>query len=157
MKSLITKWNLLREDLIHKTEMIPGDLLLERPSGFANNLLWQVGHITRTAEFLTLKFAGIPLSFPANLDPLFAKGSSPDSWISGSVKPNDLFEVEKKSRLHLNDILNSVDPDKAFAEPYTTSLGVVLGCIRDSFEYNFYHEGVHAGEIVLYKKILKIP
>jgi len=130
-------------------------LLLQHVEGLANNMLWIFGHIVRTTDFLLLKLSGQPMQFPTELDAWFAKGSSPAQWQNTNGLKEKLIDAEAKCQKHILDYLASSDLDAPFADPYTTSSGMVLGSLGAALLYNTMHEGIHLGQLQLYNKLVK--
>ncbi len=128
--------------------------LLRRIPGLSNNMLWIFGHLVRTTDFLLLKLSGNEMNFPAELDPYFAKGSSPADWKTTEGWKDRLFEVEQQCQEKILAFLESADGDQPFSDPYRTSTGLVLGNVQDALQYNVVHEGIHLGQLQLYNKLL---
>lgn len=150
----IDKWEAVRNTIRKNVNSKSDEELLKVPAGLSNNLLWNLGHVVRTMDFLILKLAGEERYFPADLDPYFAKDSSPADWkttdgLIQKIKEADLACAEK-----MKTFLKAADPQRKHPEPYQTSMGVTLATIKDSFDYNLIHECIHLGQIQLYNKLI---
>lgn len=127
--------------------------LVKAVPGLTSNMLWIFGHLIRTTDFLILKLSGHAMNFPADLDPYFAKGSSPADWKSSDGLKDRLLAVEEQCQKKILDFLETVDASP-FAEPYKTSSGFVLSNVKESLRYNVVHEGIHLGQLQLFNKLV---
>ncbi len=154
MKGHTEKWLMLRKSMFDQGAILTDEQLLQSPVGLSNNLLWHLGHISRTTEFLLWQLGGFGMKFPENLDTLFAKGSSPSMWPSTAGLKERVFEHENKTRPEMIAFMDEIHLDEKYPEPYVTSTGLELSTFRDGIEYNLFHEGVHFGQFQLYRKLL---
>lgn len=123
--------------------------LNEIPTGFKNNILWNIGHIIVTQQVLYYTLSRLETKISKELISQFRTGTSPETW---KVQP-DIDE--------LKELLISL-PEKAVTDynsglfhefrPFTTSTGFELKTFEDAVTFNNYHEGVHTGIILSLKK-----
>lgn len=130
--------------------------LMNVPDHLSNNLLWIIGHLSRTTEFLIWKLNGESMKFPDGLDPWFAKGSSPSVWENTEGLAERILEHERLTRPEIIQWYETSDPSAPCPEPYHTSTGLVISTNQDTLEYNLMHEGIHFGQFQIYKKFLKL-
>ncbi len=124
------------------------------PEGFANNIIWNFGHIVVVQQGLCYGLAGLPQNVDRSLVDKFKKGSIPDIFISAeefetlkalSVSLIDRFEA---------DIAKGIFP--ATYHPFMTLLGVEIDSLEKAITFNAYHEGVHYGYAMSLKRAVKL-
>jgi hypothetical protein len=154
----ISLWKVIRAQILKLIYSQDIEKLFKIPAPLSNNLIWIFGHIIRTRNFLILTLSKENSFFPNDLDPLFAKGSSPQSWNFNSNQKeelvNQLFKLEEGNFESLIKYIHS-NPDKVFTEPYQTSTGFVIDSIKSAVQYNLVHESIHLGKMELYKKLIE--
>jgi len=154
----ISLWKVIRAQILKLIYSQDVEKLFKIPAPLSNNLIWIFGHIIRTRNFLILTLSRENSLFPSDLDPLFAKGSSPQSWNFNSNQKeelvNQLFKLEEGNFESLIKYIHS-NPDKVFTEPYQTSTGFVIDSIKSAVQYNLVHESIHLGKMELYKKLIE--
>jgi len=154
----ISLWKVIRAQILKLIYSQDVEKLFKIPAPLSNNLIWIFGHIIRTRNFLILTLSKENSLFPSDLDPLFAKGSSPQSWNFNSNQKeelvNQLFKLEEGNFESLIKYIHS-NPDKLFTELYQTSTGFVIDSIKSAVQYNLVHESIHLGKMELYKKLIE--
>jgi len=154
----ISLWKVIRAQILKLIYSQDVEKLFKIPAPLSNNLIWIFGHIIRTRNFLILTLSKENSLFPSDLDPLFAKGSSPQSWNFNSNQKeelvNQLFKLEEGNFESLIKYIHS-NPDKLFTESYQTSTGFVIDSIKSAVQYNLVHESIHLGKMELYKKLIE--
>jgi len=154
----ISLWKVIRAQILKLIYSQDIEKLFKIPAPLSNNLIWIFGHIIRTRNFLILTLSKENSLFPSDLDPLFAKGSSPQSWNFNSNQKkelvNQLFKLEEGNFESLIKYIHS-NPDKVFTEPYQTSTGFIIDSIKSAVQYNLVHESIHLGKMELYKKFIE--
>lgn len=162
----ISLWKILREQILSffiNPQNI--DKFYRTPDLLSNHMIWILGHIIRTRNFLLLQLAEKQSKFPERWDAYFAKGSSPKDWKNNGdficidqqeFKKEDLLKellnIEKENfdflisyvRENINQIYNT---------PYKTSTGYVIDSILSALCYNIVHESLHLGQLQLYNKL----
>ncbi|MDY7396530.1 DinB family protein [Aureibaculum sp. 2210JD6-5] len=121
------------------------------PTGFKNNIVWNVAHLVVTHQLLCYRFSGLPLYISDEMVEKYKKGTAPKNDI-------DLEEFEQiKTRfLSLPDKFVQDYENGTFKtyRSYTTSANVTLNSISDAIEFNNFHEGIHLGYILALKKLV---
>lgn len=121
------------------------------PAGCNNNMLWQIGHCVVSQQRLMYTLSGLPMNVSESYFQNFKIGTSPKDWL----ETPDIEEV-KTSLIETVDILKRDFEKGVFQEfkSYTTSAGIVLSNVQEAFVYSNYHEGVHVGNLEIFKRIL---
>ncbi|MDT7829062.1 DinB family protein [Pricia sp. S334] len=139
--------------LLHKIlDNTPREQLLEIPSGFRNNIWWNIAHVVATQQLLVYKFSNLQMRVPDGLVEKFKKGTVPD----GTATDEEIKVV--------GDFLISTadwakeDYEKRLFEDYneyTASVNVTLKNVEDAMTFNIFHEGIHLGTILGLQKVVK--
>lgn len=120
------------------------------PTGFKNNIAWNVAHLLVIHQLLLYKLSGLSIAVSDEMVDNYQKGSAPKRDIS-----LEEFETIKKQ------LINFVDTSKAdyTAGAFNNYLGyqpstakVYLKTIEDAIHFNNFHEGLHLGYILALKK-----
>jgi len=128
------------------------DQLNKIPSGFKNNIAWNVAHLLVTHQLLLYKLSGLPIGVSDEMVKKYTKGTAPENDIT-----LEEFETIKKQ------LINFVDTSKADynAGAFSNYLGyqpstakVYLKTIEDAIQFNNFHEGLHLGYILALKNVL---
>ena len=144
IKSLIT----LKEErrLISRViQNLSDEQLLIIPDEYKNNILWNLGHIIITQQFLHYTLSRVEMRVTKELVMLFRTGTSPAIW---EKQPN----IEEIKSLFI-DLLDKFIEDyrnDLFTEfrPYKTSTGISLNDFEQAVAFDHFHEGTHAGIIM---------
>lgn len=115
------------------------------PSGFNNNIAWNVAHLVVTQQILCYKLSGLDCLISEEMITNFKKGSAPNYTIS-----KEEFETIKNQLLDFPVKLDEAYEAKIFKTytEYTTSVNVTLASIDDAIDFNLFHEGIHLGIIL---------
>ena len=129
----------------------PYEDLVKIPSGFRNNIFWNIAHVVVIQQQLLYKRSGLEMMIDSDMEKKYGNGSVPEEKVSQE-------EIERIDNLLLSCIRQSrEDYSKNIFREYkelTTRAGVVLKNIDDAIHFNTYHEGLHLGYIFsLFKAI----
>lgn len=128
------------------------EALLTIPTGFSNNILWNLGHLAVTQQLLHYGLSSLPLNVPDELVAQCRKGTSPTDWDT----PPDLDEIKHL----LIECPRQLETDLEEARfttfrPYMTSVGVELTDLETALAFNQYHEGLHTGAILALRRAVQ--
>jgi hypothetical protein len=115
------------------------------PSGFNNNIRWNLGHIYNAAGGLLAGFTGENTAVPSNYPKLFDRGTKPADW-QGDVP--SLSELQKglEGQVEQLEFLFEKRLNDALVHPCDFGM-VQLTTIGELLDFIFFHEGLHAGVI----------
>ncbi|WP_418637748.1 DinB family protein [Winogradskyella sp.] len=121
------------------------------PTGFKNNIAWNVAHLVVTQQLLHYKLSGVNCLVPEELIANYRKGTFPTTPFS-----DEEFDEVKDLLVGLPDTLVEDYEAGIFDnyESYTTSTGFVLNSLDDAITFNNFHEGMHLGIIKALKKLV---
>lgn len=121
------------------------------PTGFNNNLIWNIGHLVATEQRILYSRSGqIPL-VSEEFFTKFQSGSRPSEHIE-EVEINEIrklltysierFEQDRSNKLFTNYL------------SWSPSYGNTISNIEEAIPFLAFHEGLHLGCIKVYKKLL---
>ncbi|MEO8234012.1 MAG: DinB family protein [Flavobacterium sp.] len=121
------------------------------PEGFANNLIWNIGHIVTVQQMLVYKLSGLPMMISDEMVETYKKGTKPEHNISqdevNTIKKL-LFSTLEQTK---EDFANNLFED--YME-FTTGVGFTVKSAKDATEFNNYHEALHTGIMMQIKKFI---
>ncbi|MCW3116919.1 MAG: DinB family protein [Chitinophagaceae bacterium] len=128
------------------------DELNKIPTGFNNNIIWNLGHLVASQQGLCYLRAGIKPSADENFISAYRSGSKPEKFIN-----NNELEIIKTLLLSTldqfeTDYRNNIFPNY---NAWTTRYGVPLTTIDDALDFLPFHEGLHMGTIISLKRLVK--
>lgn len=121
------------------------------PEGFSNNLIWNIGHIIVSQQGLIYRLSGLPINVSDEMNNKYKNGSKPES----NVTQEEVNEIKKL----LFSLVEQTKQDYAAGKfqnfnEYQTQTGFHLASLKDSMEFNNYHEGLHLGFMMNIRKFL---
>ncbi len=121
------------------------------PTGFSNNLIWNIAHIVVTQQLLVYKLSGLPMNVSDEMVEKYKKGTKPEQAATqdevDEIK-SLLFKTIDETAVDLeNKIFNN------FTE-YPTSTGFILKNAEDAIAFNNFHEGLHIGILMSIRKFI---
>ena len=134
-----------RELIFSLIDNLSDEQLLIIPSGYKNNILWNIGHILITQQSLHYFLSRLEMYISREMMQTFRTGTSPTDW---KTQP-DINEI-KKLFLEL-PVKLAEDYEKGIFKdyrPYKTSVGVSLENFEEALAFNHFHEGTHTGIIL---------
>lgn len=151
MKTTFTIWETSRNLFLKYLETYSLEQLNAIPTGFSNNLIWNIAHVIVSQQKLVYVLSGLPMHISQAMLEKYQNGSKPDGKVTQS-------EVDDIKRLLISTI-NQTKSDfenGVFKEfnPYQTKTGFYLGTLQEAIEFNNYHEGIHYGIMMQIKKFL---
>ncbi|MDQ7092747.1 DinB family protein [Desulfosporosinus sp. PR] len=121
------------------------------PSGFNNNIRWNLGHVYLVQERFAFGFTEIPMQLPEGFMDLFGKDTKPSDW---KVQPPTVAELlrllEDQTKRIQEKLGNRLD--EVLAKPWTMPSGLTLKTAREFLTFSMYHEGMHVQTIKMLKK-----
>ncbi|QOG03374.1 DinB family protein [Flavobacterium sp. MDT1-60] len=151
MNSVFEVQKTIREILLKILDNHSLEQLNKIPTGFGNNLIWNIAHCVSTQQVLVYKLSGLPMLVSEDFINKYRKGTKPE----GDVSQAEVDEI----RTLLSTTLDQVQKDFAdgifqnYTE-YTTSMGYTLKDIKGALDFNNYHEGIHTGIVMSIRKFV---
>ncbi|WPR72358.1 DinB family protein [Flavobacterium sp. NG2] len=121
------------------------------PTGFTNNLFWNIAHIVVTQQLLVYKLSGLPMIVSDELVEKYKKGTS----VTAPATAEELAEVKRL----LTETIAQTEKDYANGlfknySDYPTSTGYVITSAEDAIDFNSFHEGLHIGVMMSIRKFV---
>jgi hypothetical protein len=121
------------------------------PTGFNNNIIWNLGHMVAAQQGVFYKRAGLDIVVDEEFFNTYKPGSKPERFL-------DAAELEKITGLlssSLTQLEADLKTDKFANYPtWTTRYGIDLHTVTDALHFLPFHEGLHIGTIVAMNKIV---
>ena len=121
------------------------------PHGFSNNLIWNIGHIIVVQQMLVYNLSELPMMISSEIVDKYKKGTKPEHDVTQA-------EVDEIRSL-LFETINQTKADynsKVFKNyrEYPTSSGFIIKNAEDAMAFNYYHEGIHFGVMMMIRKFV---
>lgn len=138
-----------RQRILEILEQYSAEQLNTIPPGFANNLIWNAGHVLVTQHLLTYGLCNLPLELPTEMIEQYRKGSKPEKAVSAK----EIAEI-KTLLIDSNKTLFHNYKKGIFKEfrEYETSFGARLTSIEMAIAFNNTHESLHMGYMLALRK-----
>lgn len=151
MEFVFKAWKTSRKIYLDFLDTYTLDQLNKVPQGFNNNLIWNIGHIVVAQQSLIYRTSNLPMYIPDQLFDLYKPGTRP----SGATTQSEVDEL----RILLTVLIEKTEADYANGKfvafnERITGTGFHLASLRDAFEFNNYHEGLHLGCMMSIRKFL---
>lgn len=147
IKACRSKWLTTLEDLTT-------DQLNQIPTGFNNNLAWQLGHVVVSQQLLCYKLSGNKLLIDETLVDGYKNGSKPEKYISeaeiAQMKAYLLSTIDQLVVDLEKDIFQNFTPYSISTYP-----GFKLEKITDVVKFIVSHDALHYGCSLMLKKLVK--
>ena len=121
------------------------------PTGFSNNLIWNLGHIIVSQQGLVYRLSGLPMNITTEMMDTYKNGSKP----TGTTTQAELDELKTL----LFSLIEKTKKDYAAGKftsynEYTTGTGFHLASTKEAMEFNNYHEAMHLGFMINIRKFV---
>ncbi len=134
----------VRKSIHAAIEELSAEQLQAMPTGFDNNIAWNVGHLLVVQQRILYARCGLPVSVDEDMVPLYLPGTSPADW---ETEPDAeaLVAGLLPQQAQLEEDYGAGRFDEAEFEAFTTGSGMQIGSLDDAFSFNLYHESQHYG------------
>lgn len=151
MEAVFKTWQTSRKMYLNLMDRYSLDQLNKIPQGFNNNLIWNIGHVIVAQQAIIYRGSNLPMYVSDELMEMYKPGTKP-------TRPVSQAEVDQLKEL-LISLIDKTQEDyyKNVFTTYnerTTGTGFHLGSLRDAFEFNNYHEGLHLGYMMGLRKYI---
>ncbi|GMK37056.1 hypothetical protein PCCS19_01090 [Paenibacillus sp. CCS19] len=121
------------------------------PSGFNNNILWNLGHILLVHEKFSFALTNERMDLPKHIADLFASGTKPENWGKQVPSLDEIALLLSKQVDRIEQILEHRLEDN-LEKPFVTSVGLELLTVKECLSFCLYHEGMHFATIKAIKQ-----
>ncbi|MFT6748121.1 MAG: hypothetical protein ACI9XR_000923 [Flavobacterium sp.] len=122
------------------------------PTGFSNNIIWNIGHALATQQILIYELSGLKGVLLDDFINLYRNGTKP----TGQTSEEEINQIQKML-LETVDVLEKDFKSKVFKkyQLYTTkATGFLLENAKQATEFNNIHEGIHLGIVLQIRKFV---
>jgi hypothetical protein len=146
-------------DIIQKPRLqlltIIDDLSLDQlntiPTGFNNNVIWNMGHIIAAQQGICYMHAGLPLCIDESFFLNYKPGTKPERIYTA----DDLALIKELFFSTLNQLEADLKTNMfGNYTPFVTRYGFEITGIDDAVSFLPFHEGLHIGTVVALKKLV---
>lgn len=151
MDSAFKIWKSSRENLLGFLDKYSLEQLNKTPSGFSNNLIWNIGHVLVVQQVLIYTNSNLEGYLPKEYYGLYKPGTKPTGKTSQEEVDqlkNLLISMVGKTE---SDFLNN--EFKTYTEK-TVGTGFCVTSVEDAIRFNNYHEGLHMGYMMNIRKFI---
>lgn len=152
MKAQIETIRATRKNLLTLIHDLSVEELNKIPSGFNNNIIWNLAHLISAQQGIFYKRAGLDIVIEDKFFTPYRPDTKPEHFVN-----SDEVETIKELLFTTLDRFKS-DYDSNRFENYhtwTTRYGVELKSIDDALHFLPFHEGMHCGYIMALKRVIK--
>ena len=140
-----------RKLLIELTKELSTEQLNKVPTGFNNNIIWNMAHLISAQEGVCYKRSGLELKTDEIFFQSYRPGTKPERFI-------DSEGVERIKTLLLSTLDElEADYDAGIFKNYTsvvTRYGIEITDIDDAINFLPFHDGLHMGCVVTLKRLV---
>jgi hypothetical protein len=121
------------------------------PTGYNNNIIWNLGHMVAAQQGVCYKRAGVG----TRISDGFFQSYKPDSKPDGFVDAAGFEEIKSLLTTSLDDLKQDLEKEIFGNYPaWTTRYGVEITSIEDAIAFLPFHEGLHIGYIMAMRKLV---
>ncbi|HEX2607187.1 MAG TPA: DinB family protein [Flavisolibacter sp.] len=141
-----------RQFLLNIISDLSAEQLNQVPTGFNNNIIWNVGHIIAAQQGVCYRRSGLPLLIQDS----FFEQFKPETKPQGTI---DATEIQAIKDL-LFSTLDQLEADykaggfKNYIS-WTNRYGVTHDTIEDTINFLLFHEGLHMGYVMALKRCVQ--
>lgn len=121
------------------------------PTGFNNNLIWNIGHIIVVQQMLVYNLSRLPMMVSQEMVDKYKRGTKPERDATQEEVDEIqslLFETVNRTKADLN-----ANIFKTYTE-FTSASGFTLRNAEDAISFNVYHEAMHIGMMMSIRKLV---
>jgi hypothetical protein len=123
------------------------------PTGFSNNIIWNLGHIIVTQQILVYQLSGLPMLVSNEMIEKYKNGSKP----TGNTTQEEVDAIKNLLLTTVTKTKNDFNTPSFFQnyEGYVTkSTGFAINSANEALNFNNFHEGVHLGFLMNIRKFI---
>jgi hypothetical protein len=151
MNTKLDKIKNFRLYLLKQIDNLTTEQLNHIPSGYNNNIIWNLAHLVSAEQTMCYVRSGLPVKVEDKYFTPYISGTKPFEF----VNEQDVEAIKAMLIASLDRL--QTDLDRSLFVNYTPSVmipkvyGFEVNNIEEALEYLLYHDGYHAGYIMLLK------
>ncbi|MDH3651371.1 MAG: DinB family protein [Saprospiraceae bacterium] len=140
-----------RKNLLGSVRNFNTDQLNFIPTGFNNNLIWNLGHVLVSQQLLTYQMSGLSPNVEQSLIEKYRKGSGPD----GKASDGEIQSIKDQFFTRIDETEADYQAGKFHNfQGYTSAYGLELKTIEDVLDFDNLHEALHLGYVLSIRKFV---
>lgn len=156
MDKRIEKIKNFRLYLLKQVEDLTTEQLNHIPSGYNNNIIWNLGHLVCAEQNMCYVRAGLPVTVGDKYFDSYLSGTKPVEFVGekdiDAIKALLITSIDRLQADFEKNIFVNYTPSVMIPRVY----GFEVTSIEEALEYLLYHEGYHTGCILSLKHGLSL-
>lgn len=149
--SILKTWETSRKLYTEYLDKYSLEQLNKIPTGFNNNLIWNIGHIIVAQQSLIYRLSNLEMYISEDLFNIYKPGSRPTQHTTRE----EVDELSGLLTLLVEKTKADLDAGRFVSfNGRMTGTGFLLTTLEDAFEFNNYHEGMHLGIMMSLRKFV---
>ena len=152
METIFSITTNVRNQFLYFIEKYTLEQLNTIPTGFSNNIIWNIGHCIATQQTLIYKLSGLPMKVSDEFVNTYRNGTIP----TGKTTQDEVDYIKSilfSSSEHIQeDFAEGIFVN--FHEYTTKSTGFTMKNAVEAAEFNNFHEGIHLGIMLQIRKFI---
>lgn len=145
-QAILAQYRMIRGFTLNMIKQLHEETLNVVPTGFNNNILWNVGHILVAQDSLLYGPTQAANLSTAKYNELFRPGTKPADW-TGELPSLAALTQELEAQMERIERDFSTRWDERLPQPFTLRSGAEMTTYGEVMIFTLYHEGWHAGYI----------
>lgn len=144
-----------RKLLLLRIEPLTEEQLNLIPSGFSNNIIWNLGHMNAVLQALCYRNSKLPLTVENNSFLPFLPGTKPEESLnSNSIKLIKQQFIDSVNQLD-KDLQTGVFKEYERSERIEKVYNIKVETVSDALKYVTHHDGIHFHAIMALRKVIE--
>jgi hypothetical protein len=140
--------------LLGHIEQLTMEQLNKIPTGFNNNIIWNMAHMVSALQAICYKRAGLTITIDEKYVAPFLTNTKPEGIVGAeeidAIKALLISTVDQLQHDYEKNIFNVYTPSPNILSLYNIS----LSNIDEALDFLLYHDGFHAGSISAIKHLV---
>lgn len=141
-----------RQFLLQQIDALEADQLNAIPDGFSNNIIWNLGHSIAAQQNMCYLKSGLPAVVGEEFLSVYMSGTRPEKPVNATeitfIKGLYISTIDQWQSDFGKGLFVNYSPSPAIARVY----GFEVNNVDQAADYLLYHDGLHAGQILLLKR-----
>jgi hypothetical protein len=121
------------------------------PTGFNNNLIWNIAHIIVVQQMLVYNLSGLPMMVSQEMIDSYKRGTKPERDLTqpevDEIRSLLFSTIEQTKKDFENGIFENF-------QEFTSMSGYTMRSAEDAMAFNYYHEATHTGIMMGIRKFV---
>jgi hypothetical protein len=144
-----------RTHLLAKIDSLTIEQLNCIPTGFANNIAWNLGHLNGVLQALCYQCSGLPITIDERHFHPFLPGTAP----ADSIGEDEVQLIKQQLIETVVDLRKDLENGRFQAytkvEKIQKVYNINIATIYDALDYVTHHEGIHYHAILTLKRVIE--